>query len=289
MPSPNKPQIKNAIVECFLFANQKQLDFGDINFLLSNKPLKRFPTKEKKKLYKKWEKTFKTQFKKWVHPLKIYKSKTSYLSKMLTELIKENILIKTNGHYELTDFGYIKSIRDREKNRMDFYYPFTIAHLDNLTFYGFIPFTQGYMDGFDNEIISLKNQMEKIRKKFDKIEKLLTKLNFEQVEFLLSAILHNIEYGNFKEKEKKLALLFLKKMLSDPVYSDYKWYETKDKTILKIGNHKLDNQLSQYIANALKIIVNFYDFKPVVFTPTLTEKDKISFYQAIDDFVKKIS
>jgi hypothetical protein len=285
MYSPEKPHIKDAIIECYKITKQKQLDFGDIYFLLNNKPLKRFPTKDKKKLYQNWEKSFKTQFK-WINPLKLYEFKTSYLAKMLKELIEDNILERTNGHYELTDFGYIIAIRTQEKNRMNYYLPHNIEHLDNLTFYGFFPHTQGYLKYFENEILDLKNQMINIRKKFDKIEKSLTKLNVDQVKFLFSAIMYNIENDDFKEKEIKLAKFFLKNILTNPNYKDYKWYEIKGKPILKVANYKLDKQLSQYLKNILATIVGYYEKKPIVFIPKLTEKGTLKFYKTMENLIK---
>ena len=110
MNSIQLPKLDKAIMICYYRTGKDHLDFGDLKYLLLKENLHRWPSKEKKKLYQRWEGELTDNENKWKIPLKQYKYAKTYLHKVLSQLVKNGSLEKHDNSYYLSAQGYVDAV-----------------------------------------------------------------------------------------------------------------------------------------------------------------------------------
>jgi len=312
-----KPPIEDAIEQCFLETESKYLELADIKFLLHKEELKRYSTKQKKRLYIKWENKLKDPFHNtWKHPFNIYNCKSfkSFLYKKLNEMVKKNRLLKDGNGYSL--IGSVNNyFKARDKMNIDYYSPDFMAMFgDNkpdLIMYGFLQYFKIVGKNYNKNILKkLKNEMTGIVEKINNLHENLQSMNLLQLEFLLNLILKEIALSNFKDKDKKLAYKFLKSRFTliefinrvttnniqdieidiKKKYAEFELVKLKGMIQLKYMPEKYyikDKVLCQYLINYLVLCSSFFEPKPVVFTPRLDKNSINKVYNIQESLLSK--
>jgi len=295
MTNVKKYILKDAIEQCFLKTKSNYLDFGDIKYLLSEKDLGRFPTKEKKKLYTKWNKELEEAVLKTpIYPFKRFSFVGSYLVDILKEMEKENRIKKTKNGYSIykSPFGYSNAIRTQDKMNMDFFPPDHITIMDNMNIYGIIPFNVGKTDTLFEKIIAskIKKKLLEMRKKFNSIEEDFNYINKAQLLYSMKFLIKEIKKGNFSKKDKKMAYNFLKsRFVNRDTFNDFEWIKKNKKELIHYKNEDYfltDKKLCNLLQNIQRRAINFFDPKPIVFTSIFDEKNIIEYRKIMNEMNK---
>jgi len=262
---------------------------------LSERDLGRFPTKEKKKLYTKWNNELADPvFKDLIFPFKRFSFVGSYLVDILEEMEKENRIKKTKKGYSIYDspFGYSNAIRTQDKMNMDFFSPNSITNLDNLNIYGILPFNIGKTDSLYDKILAakIKKKLKEMRNKFDSVEEDFNYINKAQLLFSMKVLLKEIKKGKFSKKDKKMGFNFLKsKFVDKNKFDDFKWITKNKKEVIHCINENYiikDKELCKLLQNIQRRAVNFFDPKPIVFTSKFDGKNIIEYRNIMKETLK---
>ncbi|MCD6468877.1 MAG: hypothetical protein J7L32_06205 [Thermoplasmata archaeon] len=168
--------IEDAVITVMKEIDPVHPSFGDLKFLLLSREVRRYPTKKKKRLYKRWEKKFKRE-NGWLYPLHSFDIQPSDLYYRLNKMEEKGIIIREGNGYRLTE----DSLADRQRSLSISFlsaYPQEEIYAvkdSGVTVYGLNKCFLSYVDG----VTKLKNV---IFSKIRQIERVVEEINAMRIE-----------------------------------------------------------------------------------------------------------
>jgi len=281
MTSIQLPKLDKAIMICYYRTGRDHLDFGDLKYLLLKKELRRWPSKEKKKLYQKWERELTDVIeKKWEPPLKNYDYDPPYLHKVLGQLVRDGMLCNQHNSYYHTPKGILEAVNSNLFYNIGSFPPEASRTIfdKKLTLYGILqPLKEEKNKKLNDEISLFESKILELAIKYKDIEKNILDINKLQIEIMLNAAFNEIKNGEYSKKDKQYGFKFLELLFSasKDKHHIFKWVQYKNGFSLRYipENYSLDRTLCKVIANIEYYIVNYFLPKPLIFTYEPDMKD----------------
>ncbi len=306
----NKKQAWDVIKLCFAETNEKYLSYADFKFLLH--PKSQIGTtipKEKKELYKKWEKQFHFNSDTIQYPFKrFYFTSGRFTAEIANSLIKEGKLKKTVRKGKPVYFLPIKQdlydiIRIRHKAVIDNTLPDEIWGGELVACYG-IPKTLWNLPGDDKDKYRINKKLHRIENQLIKNSEKFADVIAEIAAIKLQEIFKKIEKGNFKNKDKKIAYMFIDKIFGIEIdlsklfdmgiieTSQFKWVGdgTSLEYIIKEGKkYNLNEELSKLLYEFQKKELYWHKkYSLIVLKPYPNDNTHYKFAKAVCPILEKI-
>jgi len=312
-----KNEFEKAMKICFSYTKKEYLSYGDFEFLLNKKGrIGQTVPIEKKKLYKQWEKDLHFKSSNIDYPYRKFEFMSSRFKEVANSLINDKKLKKTKigkkPYYFLP-----KQVERSEILRIE--HQNVVSDISNnlelggkrcsISFYGT---PRLYYNIASPQVLKIRKKFQKLGINFEKLTDQYLELICEISSLKLKEIFEEIKSFNCKEKDKKLAFLFLftkdmnekalerlDQKISDsllnfigknvPFESLFRW--TGDGQILEYipNQYILPTELSKMLHSYLKT-EQFWKSKLIVINPQVDAKIFLRFQkiQKTDPIQKEI-
>jgi hypothetical protein len=239
-----KDEFEKAMKICFSYTKEPYLSYGDFHFLLhTDGKIGQTLLSEKKKIYEQWDKDLHLQSNTIDYPYRKFIFESSRFKEVTNALIKDKKLKKAivNNrpcYYlpketelpEIFRIQHQKLIEDISTNiQIDSRKSCLIAY------YGLPRLYPNYTP----EAISIDTKLKKLTNKLEKNAIEFMNLMCDLTIYKLTEIINQIKDGSFKEKDKKLAFLYLEQFYNTK-------YKSSLQTLSKMNGMDIDliNELS---------------------------------------------